>query len=101
MTTEGEVTGPEVLAHSPGTVHWVETLKALNPNTGEIEVIHEGECGLANETTRVSDVVAAEEGSTPLAHTGGQIPVSLLSGAGILLVTGLLVMLTRRRMMRM
>ena len=44
---------PQVFASEPGTYWWVELLLHRDPGTGEETVIHEGACGLPNETTTI------------------------------------------------
>lgn len=49
-----EVQSPELVAHSTGTVHWVEELRVVDPATATPHTVHRGECGVAQETTRVT-----------------------------------------------
>lgn len=48
-------TSPEIVPAKPGTYWWVETLVHVDPFTQEETILHRGECGLPNETSRVME----------------------------------------------
>lgn len=48
----GNVDSPAVKAETEGTGYWVESL-IITPEGGDEMVIHTGECGLPNETTKI------------------------------------------------
>lgn len=54
---EGTVDSPAVTARTVGTGYWVERLTVPHPETGERVVIHEGECGIDNERTIITEPV--------------------------------------------
>lgn len=98
---EGELYSPPVVAQSSGTVHWVERLFGTDPTSGEEHLVHEGECGLINETTLITDPIEEEPEepveAEPLAVTGNStIQGTLALSALIPLVAGV-ALLTRRR----
>lgn len=53
VTKLGDVTSPSVKAQTAGTVYWVEKLVVTPKGGGDEIVMHEGECGLPNETTKI------------------------------------------------
>lgn len=105
VTEAGTHRSPEVHTGSAGTIHWVERLFAVDPTTGITELVHEGECGLVNETTLISEPQVipepplVEEPQQPeeLAHTGTVIAPSALSVSAFLLVTAGILLVLRRR----
>lgn len=56
-----EVSSPEVRVDAEGTYWWVETLTVAHPDTGEHVLVHEGACGLPNETTIVTGPTVTTE----------------------------------------
>lgn len=101
VTEAGEITSPEVIAQTAGTVHWVERLFGTDPTTGQEVLVHEGECGLINETTVITDPVK-ETPETPaepeaLALTGGNVIQSTLALAALIPLIAGVALLTRRR----
>ena len=85
---------PDIATRSTGTIHWVETLTALDPTTGEREIVHTGECGIPNETTKVVAPPAPE-----LAMTGGTASTTQAIGgsAALLTLAGLCVLALHHR----
>ncbi|NLA65606.1 MAG: hypothetical protein GX862_06710 [Leucobacter sp.] len=101
---------PDVLIERAGTYWWVESLVHDDPDTGTRTIISSGECGIANETTVVTEepppapptpslpqepAVLAETG----AH-GGATPLQLawlLIGAGLACAIGAAVPFLARR----
>lgn len=74
---------PKVLVDEPGTYWWVELLLHRDADSGDETVIHEGLCGLPNETTTVGAPtvttqaqakVRAGEKAHDTAHVSGPIP---------------------------
>ncbi|WP_217131899.1 hypothetical protein [Leucobacter chinensis] len=98
IDSTGEHQSEDIVAGSAGTVHWVERLTAVDPITFERVVVHEGECGIANETTRITpQPVEPPKPEQPapkeeaLAATGAPNTAGMIGIAGILLMcTGIL-----------
>lgn len=98
VLAEGEMESPEIQTRSSGTIHWVERLWAVDPITGEDVLIHEGECGLSEETTIVhaAPEPEPEQQTHQLAQTGGvRAVVSGGLGLGLLSIAAGLTMLLR------
>lgn len=90
----GEYESAEVKFDEAGDYFWVETLSYVF-ESGDREVVHTGECGLPNETTKVRDRPA-------LAATGAGDGLSALlwggvGSGGLLLAIGLSLLLHSRR----
>lgn len=100
VTHAGEVRSPFITAKSAGTLYWVERLFAVDPISNEEHLIHEGECGLPNETTTVHETgeTTPVEKAKTLATTGrvGNL-VPFLGVAGVLGVMGATLLTLRRR----
>ncbi|MDA3146045.1 hypothetical protein JSO19_01475 [Leucobacter sp. UCMA 4100] len=98
IKNEGEHRSEDIFAGSVGTVHWVERLTAVDPLTLERVIVHEGECGIANETTQIvpqPDKPTSPEHPEPrggaLAATGAPNTAGMIGIGGILLMcTGIL-----------
>ena len=70
----GEYSSPEVTVRSGGTIHWVERV------TSGSDVVHEGQCGLANETTRI-DQPAVTTRAVPQVALGDELfDIATVSG---------------------
>ena len=85
----GTYRSPEVETHSAGTIHWVESLTAVDPTTGDRHTIHSGECGLAQETTVITHPEVPELAVTGDHAAQRQTVVGLavmISLSGLLLV---------------
>lgn len=84
VTGAGTYTSPTTVFKELGTYFWVETLLDRDG-----EVLHEGKCGAANETTRVKE----------LPFTGGTFAaaVPLAWGSALLLLLGMALVIQRRR----
>lgn len=94
----GTYLSPDVHAKSSGTIYWVERLYAVDPVTGEEVLMHEGDCGLPNETTVI---FPAPQTPASLAHTGSVVPLEASVGVGaLLLAVGAAVAWGQRRSQR-
>lgn len=94
----GTYLSPEVRAESSGTIYWVERLYSVDPVSGEEVLMHEGDCGLPNETTVIFPAVRT---APSLAHTGSAVPFEAGVGAGVvLLMIGAAVVWNQRRRQR-
>lgn len=74
VTEPGDYTSPEVAVDEYALILWVERLSTVPAEGEEPQIIHEGECGIPNETTHVLDVTTrarSTEGGTTVepAHT--------------------------------
>ncbi len=78
--TGAQFRSPTVTAQSDGVVYWVETLLARDDESGEVIVLHRGDCGLENERT-----VVHRPPSPPLVFTGnGHLKLTVFCGIGLL-----------------
>lgn len=87
VTKAGEYKSEKVVFKKKGTYYWVETLTYIHKD-GTKEKVHEGECGLPNETTKVVDkpvvppTTPDEKPATQLlASTGSDGTQALIWGA--------------------
>lgn len=101
---DARYTSPEVRVADAGTYWWIESLMHRDDESGEETVLLAGLCGLANETTTVTEPQAPETPKpTPsLAVTGSNedrrvLGFGALGAAALLMVCGTAVMLHRRR----
>lgn len=95
---EGLVHSPAVKTQSTGTIYWVEKLFAVDPITSEEELIHEGECGLVNESTVIYPLPKAKPAM--LAATGEPMKTGLISGAIGTAIAGTIIVLLRAKRVR-
>lgn len=102
VSKQGDYVSPKVVAHSAGTVYWVEQLTVPDPDNPEQQiVVHTGKCGLPEETTLVTvppPPVLIETGS-PLSARFTALSGSsfVLLGAFALLIIGCRQQLRRSR----
>lgn len=85
----GEFPSATVQFEKAGVYYWVETLTYVNSETGEKTIVHVGECGLPDETTKVKATpVIPFVPTTPaaLAHTG--VTIAPFAGIAVLLFVG-------------
>ena len=101
---DARYTSPEVRVADAGTYWWIESLTHRDDESGEETVLLAGLCGLANETTMVTEPQTPEAPKpTPsLAVTGSNedrtvLGFGALGAAALLMVCGAAVMLHRRR----
>ena len=101
---DARYTSPEVRVADAGTYWWIESLAHRDDESGEETVLLAGLCGLANETTLVTEPQTPEAPKpTPsLAVTGSNedrtvLGFGALGAAALLMVCGAAVMFHRRR----
>lgn len=63
VTAPGDYTSPQVAIDDYATVLWVERLSSVPTAGEEPQTIHEGRCGIPNETTYVVDVTTKAQSS--------------------------------------
>ena len=104
LNEDARYTSPELLVAEAGTYWWVESLIHRDGESAEETVLHTGLCGLANETTAVTKPEAPEPPKpTPsLAVTGSGedkrvLGFGVLGAAALLIASGAVTMLQRRR----
>lgn len=88
VTGAGDYASAKVTFEKAGTYYWVETLAYVFEN-GDREIVHQGECGLPDETTKVTDrpvlALTGMTGEVTPFGWGAGIGVALLAAAGMVL----------------
>ncbi len=69
MNDSKRYVSPKVVPGDNGTFWWIEELVTVDPDTGTEVVIDEGECGLPNETTTVTEPKVTTK-ATPAVYVG-------------------------------